>query len=434
MKGIVLHIIAAGLFVIGGARTAACAEGDLADKFEVGLVLSQTSIFPYEPVSVALSIKNKSDKPQTFESTWAAFLMLRFGEHGKWETYAWPGPRGVPPPPSVGTLQPGAVINRYFQVDLNADGNHVFSKPGKYWAKITWAGLQSQPQQLEVRTPAAGDKQAVEHLGQVPLYRYFSDRWTSLYLREAAALSKELQALVGQFPRSRYAWWARLGLLLVQKHRSGENAAALKAIQTQMEQLAPQAPAPINAAFWYEAGMVAASRGDGTAAHANFEKAIATKASATLADQIAYLKAQGLIPARAAAPPDDGLTDELRESLTNQLKIFMAAAREGYVPVKGYFTDDFVWEGKLNGEQTAALIKARGTSLRTGGPYPDDLIELEVVSFDRLGKEVMATVKITISPTGKPEVQQCQFILRPIDGNWYIRRWDGDILKRLEEK
>jgi hypothetical protein len=406
------------------------------DVFKVSAVLSQLEIYPYEPLEVQGIFTNSTKDSQTHTSNWGAGVFIRKGDKDQWEKFSRHGPRLRPPLPQKRTFQAGEQVSFFEIIDVNTNDLQVFAEPGAYWVKVKLADIESEPVKLEVKQPPLADKQAAEQVKKIALYRFFSDASASHYGRKGDP-TKELQTCIAQFPNSRYAWWARLGLLLVKKHQSGENAAVLKGIQAQMEQFATQAPAPINASFWYEAGIIAAKRGDGTAAHANFEKAIATKASATLADQIAHLKSQGLIPAKVAAPPDDGLTDELRESLTNRLKIFMAAARLGSTPPDRYFTEDFVWDGKLNRQQTAALLAQRVKMLRKGHPDSEDvegLLELELVRFDLLGDDIMATVKIIITPTGKPEVQQCQFILRKVNGNWYIRRWDGDILKRLEEK
>lgn len=296
MKAISLFLILMPLCLVTSSRV--CASHD---DFQASVTLSQRSILPYEPVGVWFLLKNVSQQTQSFKSSYEGtnFVEIQPEKSEVWLPCIEKS--GLPSPSSIKEFEPGAGISYYSHMTIDVTGSPIFTKPGIYKIRgviLDWTTdtqIVSESQQLEVRHPQNADAAAAAFVSAHALYNLFTSENVESSNKPTGSDFNHLQFLIRKFPQSRYAEWAKIGLLLLQEWQShqGHNLSiAIQqeiAIQQKLERLAPGLSPPITAWCWYEAGRIAAQRADeasGRSAQLDFASALATKADPTIATLI----------------------------------------------------------------------------------------------------------------------------------------------------
>lgn len=260
-----------------------------AKGLDLQLTTGQKTIAPYEPVYLKYSLRNRTDLPQTATGLWQATIYIKKDDAGVWDYYNRPSTAKARPLPSrTGTIVSGETLDGIVVVDVNADGQHAFARPGRWWVKTKFAGMESAAVAVTVQQPSDADKPACRYLEDHPLYLFFTE-WMaheSLKMPDGKDPGKELARYAGMFPSSRYAQWAALGGLWVMKARAGDNRHAMEAVRHEMEKTAPHLACPMRSLCCYEAGVAAFRLGDTTGANLNFDCAIEQGESVFARDQV----------------------------------------------------------------------------------------------------------------------------------------------------
>jgi hypothetical protein len=335
MKYFTVQFLIVCLLAVSATRFSFASEGLNAEpSLHIESKVSRTTIYPYEPLTVLTSLQNATNQTKTYTSTWYSGVAFRRESENSWhDNMRFRFAATVYP--SEKKFTAGHTEYALNIIGSQITGRHAFPVPGAYFVKSYLGDWETDLIAIKVADVLEQDRDAIVTLSQTTLYRYFSDTDAFATIEDTApeisrekhqALELEFNRFIKDFPKSRYSQWARMGLLLSravgvmeskalmnsirnlirqnkryqslfeQQYGKGTVTRALEdnadsnvdylTIQQELEKLAPQLSAPINARCWMAAGRIAQMRRDDAAAKADFEKAIATKAEATLQDEV----------------------------------------------------------------------------------------------------------------------------------------------------
>jgi len=421
------------VMLAGWVGVFACAEvrsevGDEKGVFKCKLEPQQTRIQPYDPVYLKCSLRNSSNRQQTITGHWQHAVYLKKGDTGEWNNYSRPSKvQARPLPPSAREFAAGEGMEEIIVIDVKFSEKHAFAEPGTYWVKIRLAGMESTPVSVIVQPPPDGEKMACRYLDDHPLYWFFTDEMAKEHLDDLKGKDpiKELTKYVELYPSSRYAQWARLGLLWVKKARAGDDPDAVAEVRRDMEKEATVFPAPMDAMAWYEAGVAAYRLGDDAGADANFNRAMTVDKQVFAREQIervkhgrAYIRRLKVEGKAHAQEPVKPVAQGDREDVEKTVRQFMAAHREGRIEeCAGMMTEDFV-RGRM--DRTKSLAKMQKEFEKLKGKKLDAEPTFDSVTTD--GTNVTVAISVVYRLEGEQRSQKESYTLRQEQGQWKVSR------------
>ena len=223
-------------------------------------------------------LKNETSRNQEIKVALHPTLLIREERSSDWITYQRPGQEIALRTASTRLLGAGQVVRSMLTIDINANLEPIFADPGVYWIKAIFAEIESKPQRIEVRELQEKDEKAFNYAKEQRLYWFFASDSVKNSSRfdktePISQSAEQLKYLVENYPRSVYADWSKLGILLVKsleatnavRRKQGElyreisqtQKEILVKLQDEYKLLAPTLPSPLKEEAYFEAAIIA---------------------------------------------------------------------------------------------------------------------------------------------------------------------------------
>jgi hypothetical protein len=273
------------------------------NTFEVQISSSTREIFPFEPVLISFSIKNLSDAPNTNLLRSGSSLAIQRNGENSWHIIC---PYNFSPPPLAKPIQvvfeAKQTITESQVLGVNYNGDPVFQYPGVYSIKAITPFGESKSTKILVNSVPDNEGDVIDEVRKQKLFLWFGWADNPSYFGDygdeikSQIAKTNLLAMVRLHSNSRYAQWAALGIFWNEKNKIEKDIesrktdleaamAALKQIQTNMEEQASKYPEPIQSYCWYGAGVIAVQLGDKEYAKNVFAKISKTTAADFFSEQ-----------------------------------------------------------------------------------------------------------------------------------------------------
>jgi hypothetical protein len=182
------------------------------------IVVSRQRVLPYEPVSVALLVRNETTADKRVVAAWCSFLHIgkKTPAGTKWRGYrADNEPLTKPCLSTAKDLLPGETKQMLAHIDYESpSGGHVFGQPGKYLLQggtMDNGRFLSDEIEITVRVPEGIDARAYEFLRTSNLHHFFGEYTIHKYDFNLKTIG-ELEKFIIDFDGSEYSYLARMGL------------------------------------------------------------------------------------------------------------------------------------------------------------------------------------------------------------------------------
>ncbi len=298
---------------------------DLAGRLTISLKLNRSSIFPFEPLVVWVTVANASKESQIDPSKGLCCVLVRADDKSVFEARGLNESACVALPPTK-TLSPGQTRTTPVVLEMLIRAKHVFARPGVYWIKAHADGIgDTEALKLVVAAVPREEVEPTDFLAAHDICHSFTAGTINEYIRIMQDFSgknpaEEMNDFVHRFPKSRYADWCRYGSALVRRIQSAEKDDALLAMQREFENIAPQVIEPVATNCWLEAGTIAIQRGEVEKAEIDFTKAAGARGSDTVTEQIAYIRATEVRTAATQATVPNLNPDQIILRVTHELE------------------------------------------------------------------------------------------------------------------
>ena len=244
-------------------------------KFAIQLFASRERIMPYEPLGVAVFVKNDTEQIQKLDRlSWGVSLFYRREGDVDWNGYGMRDNSQFLSGNKTYSLNSGDSVIGYANVCTNYKGSPIFNAPGTFYIKARFGNLETASQKIVVQKPTPKELSVSGDILKGGLFEYFAsdEAFSDAYKAEKLDYSRakiHLQNLVASSSASQYSDWARFSVLLLQEIPAAmpklsnrdldvEDRKKLESVKSAYIQLSKKSIYPVNANALYEAGFMSA--------------------------------------------------------------------------------------------------------------------------------------------------------------------------------
>ena len=224
-----LFIILKIKLLIFGLLLISCGKSDAStfrfntnEKVHAIISVSNAEIFPFEPVSFVLELKNDTPEYKEITAQWVGGISIRKPGSGKddWMKYQKYRSDGIinssVPFSSKRIFAPDSVTLEWlYVIDLDQNQKPVFDSSGQYAIEVFY-GIAGEPLNIKVLDLTGKDALAYKYISKNKLYKFFSEDGINSFSYSASDREK-LEKVIKDYPDSKYANLSKisLGLMMI---------------------------------------------------------------------------------------------------------------------------------------------------------------------------------------------------------------------------